>query len=151
MLNRVVLIGNITKDTELTTTSSGISLCRFDIAVNRPFDSNGERKVDYFNCTSWRGTAEAVAKYCKKGSKICVVGSVQTRTYEDNDGKKRTVYDIAVQEVEFLTAKSNAETAEFETKPTLSTNAPTTTQTNVFEAKKQPTLQFVEGDEDIPF
>jgi single-strand DNA-binding protein len=133
MTNKVFLIGNLTKDAELTTTSSGVSLCRFDIAVNRPFDSNGERKTDYFTCSSWRGTAEAVAKYCKKGHKICVIGSVQTRTYEDNEGRKRTVFDIAVQEVEFLTPKANVEADEPRT------------------IRSKPTLQAMDDDSDIPF
>ena len=149
-MNKVFLIGNLTKDAELTTTASGISLCRFDIAVNRPFDSNGERKVDYFNCSAWRGTAEAIAKYCKKGHKINVVGSVQTRTYEDNEGKKRMVYDIAVQEVEFLTAKSNAETGEFGARASSSTHSSAATQTSIFRQNK-PTLQAMDDDEDMPF
>lgn len=147
MLNKIVLIGNLTKDAELTTTASGVSLCRFDIAVNRPFDSNGERKTDYFSCSSWRGTAEAVARYCKKGHKICVVGSVQTRTYEDNDGKKRTVYDIAVQEVEFLTPKSNAETSEFETNQSTSAHSSSGSRSS----QNKPILQPMDDDSDIPF
>ena len=151
MLNKVFLIGNLTRDAELTTTPSGVSLCRFDLAVNRPFDSNGERKTDYFSCSAWRGTAEAVAKYCQKGHKICVVGSVQTRTYEDNEGRKRTVYDIAVQEVEFLTPKSNAETGEFGTSQSASTHSSTPTQTSIFKPKGRPTLQEMEDDGDIPF
>ena len=150
MTNKVFLIGNLTKDVELNTTPSGVSVCRFDIAVNRPFDSNGERKTDYFSCSSWRGTAEAVARYCKKGHKICVIGSVQTRTYEDNEGRKRTVYDIAVQEVEFLTPKANAETDEFGTNRSSSARSSTPTQTSVF-GKNRPTLQPMDDDSDIPF
>jgi single-strand DNA-binding protein len=145
MTNKVFLIGNLTRDVELTTTPSGVSLCKFDIAVNRPIDSNGERKTDFFSCASWRGTAEAVAKYCKKGHKICVVGSIQTRTYEDNDGKKRTVYDIAVQEVEFLTPKAYAETGDFEARQSSSTQGRT--------SQNKPSLQqmAMDDDDDIPF
>jgi single-strand DNA-binding protein len=122
-------------------------LCRFDIAVNRPFDSNGERKTDYFTCSAWRGTAEAIAKYCKKGHKICVIGSVQTRTYQDNEGKKRTIYDIAVQEVEFLTAKTSTETGEFGTNTSSSAHSSTDARTG----RNKPTLQPMDDDGDIPF
>ena len=141
MTNKVFLIGNLTKDPELTTTPSGNSLCRFDIAVNRPFDSNGERKADYFSCSAWRGTAEAIAKCCKKGYKICVIGSVQTRTYQDNDGKKRTVYDIAVQEVEFLTPKANNSVYD-------SVDGVSQKQ---FTPNGKPTLEAMDDDSDIPF
>ena len=146
MLNKVFLIGNLTKDPALSTTPSGNNLCRFDIAVNRQFDSNGERKVDYFSCSAWRGTAEAIARYCKKGHKICVIGSVQTRTYQDNEGKSRTVYDIAVQEVEFLTAKAT-ETGEFEARTSSSAHSSNGTQTS----RNKPILQPMDDDGDLPF
>ena len=150
MLNRCFFIGNLVRDPELKNTPSGVSLCRFDIGVSRPYNQDGERVTDFFECTAWRGTAESIVKYCKKGHKVCVVGSVQTRTYEDNDGKKRKVYDIAVQEVEFLTPKNNAETAEFEPRQTSSTNRSASTQTSVF-GRNKPTLQEMDDDSDIPF
>lgn len=109
-MNQVNLIGNLTKDPELTETSGGVKVCRFAIAVNRNYkDSNGERKTDYFNCVAWRGLGDTVAKYTKKGNKIRVTGSIETRTYEDSQGVKRTGVDIVAQDVEFLTAKSSAE------------------------------------------
>lgn len=126
MLNKVVLIGNLTKDVELKTTPSGISVCRFDLAVSRPANQDGERVTDFFDCTAWRGTAEAIAKYCKKGHKLAVTGSVQTRTYEDNNGVKRKVFDIIVQDVEFLTPKAES-------------------------SQSKPTLQPMDDDDGIPF
>lgn len=109
-MNQVNLIGNLTKDPELTETSGNVKICRFAIAVNRNYKgSDGERKTDYFNCVAWRGLAETVAKYTKKGNKIRVTGSIETRTYEDSQGVKRTGVDIVAQDVEFLTAKSTAE------------------------------------------
>ncbi len=150
MMNRVFLIGNMTDDVELKTTPSGISVCRFSIGVSRPANRDGERVTDFFECSAWRGTAESIAKYCKKGHKVCVVGSVQTRTYEDNQGIKRKVYDIAVQEVEFLTPKSNAETGEFEARRSSSAHSSTATQTSVF-GQNRPTLQPMDDDGDIPF
>lgn len=89
-MNKVILIGNLTRDPDYGETQSGISFCNFSIAVNRPYsDSNGERQTDFFNIKTWRGQADNCAKYLRKGSKVGVVGSLQTRTYEDNDGNKR--------------------------------------------------------------
>lgn len=150
MLNKVFLIGNLTKDPELSNTSSGVSVCRFSIGVARPANQDGERVTDFFECSAWRGTAEAIARYCKKGNKICVIGSVQTRTYEDNNGSKRKVYDISVQEVEFLTPKSNAETGEIGASQSSLAHSSTTKQTSVFDRNK-PSLQPMDDDDDIPF
>ena len=132
MLNKVFLIGNMTRDPELTTTPSGVSCCRFDLAVSRSYaDSNGERQTDFFPCTAWRGLGETISKYCKKGNKIAVVGSVQIRNYEDNKGNKRTTVDVIVNDCEFLTPKAEA----------VEEPAP----------KKKPTLQECDDDSDIPF
>lgn len=132
MTNKIVLIGNMTADAELKTTPSGVNVCRFSIGVSRAYNQDGERVTDFFECTAWRGIAETIAKYCKKGHKVCVIGSVQTRTYEDNNGNKRKVFDIIVKEVEFLTPKANAESEE----PRM---------------RSKPTLQAMDDDSDIPF
>lgn len=109
-MNKVILIGNLTRDPELNETASGVSVCRFSIAVNRAYtNGEGERQTDFFNCTAWRGVAENVAKYCKKGNKIAVTGSVQMRTWEDNDGNKHQGVDVIAQDVEFLTPKQDDE------------------------------------------
>lgn len=107
MLNKVILIGNLTKDPELSETSSGVKFCKFGIAVNRPFaNSDGEREVDFFNITTWRGQAETCARYLKKGKKVCIVGSLQNREYTDNNNVKRTATDVIASEIEFLSARS---------------------------------------------
>ena len=107
MLNKVILIGNLTKDPELSETSSGVKFCKFGIAVNRPFaNSDGEREVDFFNITTWRGQAETCARYLKKGKKVCIVGSLQNREYTDNNNVKRTATDVIASEIEFLSAWS---------------------------------------------
>lgn len=107
-MNRVILVGNLTKDPELTTTSSGISVCQFRIAVQRRFSNqNGERETDFFSVVVWRGQAESCAKYLKKGSKAGVIGSLQTRTYDAQDGTKRYVTEVVADEVEFLTSRSS--------------------------------------------
>lgn len=109
-MNQVNLIGNLTRDPELTETTTGIKVCRFSIAVNRNYKgSDGERKTDYFNCVAWRKLGETVAKYTKKGNKVRVTGSIETKTYEDSQGVKRTGVDIVAQDIEFLTSKTSAE------------------------------------------
>ena len=134
-MNKVYLIGNLTRDVELAQTPSGVEVARFSIAVSRQYqDSNGERQTDFFNCTAWRGLAETIAKYCKKGSKVAVCGSIQLRNYEDNQGIKRQAVDIIVQDCEFLTPKQEE----------LTENRKTST-------KSKPTLTPVEIDEDFPF
>ena len=105
-MNKVILVGNLTRDPELTETPSGVPVCRFAIAVSRDYAAaDGTREADFFNITVWRGRAENCGKYLKKGNKVAVVGSLQTRSYEDKDGVKRTVTDIIASEVEFLTPK----------------------------------------------
>ena len=109
-MNKVILIGNLTRDPDYGETQSGISFCNFSIAVNRPYnDSNGERQTDFFNIKTWRGQADNCAKYLRKGSKVGVVGSLQTRAYEDNDGNKRNVTEIVANEVEFLSSANKSD------------------------------------------
>ncbi len=106
-MNKVYLIGNLTRDPELAETSSGIKVCRFAIAVNRTYaGSDGNRETDFFNITVWRTQAENCGRYLKKGSKVAIVGSLQNRSYEDKEGVKRNVTDIIASEVEFLASRS---------------------------------------------
>ena len=114
-MNKVILVGNLTRDPELTETPTGVAVCRFSIAVSRDYaNREGNRETDFFNITVWRGRAEVCGKYLKKGNKVAVVGSLQTRSYEDKDGIKRNVTDIVASEVEFLTPKGNAIDSEEE-------------------------------------
>ena len=107
-MNKVFLIGNLTRDPELSTTNSGISVCRISIAVSRRFASpDGSRETDFFNVVAWRAIAENCAKYLKKGSKCAVSGMLQNRSYDANDGTKRTVTEIIADEVEFLSSKND--------------------------------------------
>ena len=109
-MNKVFLIGNLTRDPELTETQSGVKICRFSIAVSRSFTgADGERQTDFFNCVAWRGLAENVARYCRKGNKVAVSGSIETRNYEDSQGIKRTATDIVASDVEFLTPRSGSD------------------------------------------
>lgn len=117
-MNKVILIGNLTKDPELTTTQSGISVARFTIACQRKFkNANDEYESDFINCVAWRNNAEFIHKYFKKGNKIGVVGSIQTRTYDAEDGTKRYVTEVIVEENEFVQPKKNDGTQTEEPKP----------------------------------
>ena len=107
-MNKVIIIGNLTKDPEGTKTQSDISVCRLSVAVSRDYASaDGNRETDFFNVTVWRGQADNCVKYLKKGKKVAIVGNLQNRTYEDKDGVKRTVTEIIASEVELLTPKNN--------------------------------------------
>ena len=111
-MNKIYLIGNLTRDPEVSETSNGTALCRFSIAVNRNYtDEDGEKIADYFNITTWRGQAETCGKYLKKGSKVAIIGSLQNRSYEDKEGVKRIVTDIVASEVEFLSSGGSREFA----------------------------------------
>ena len=114
-MNKVIFIGNLTRDPESGTTQSGVAYCRFTIAVNRRFSRDNEQTADFFSITCWRGLAENCAKNLQKGRKVCVVGSLQTRQYDANDGSKRTAYDVVADEVEFLpsgAARSDGDTTQ---------------------------------------
>lgn len=120
-MNKAILCGRLTKDAELKTTSSGINYCNFIIAVDRKFkDANGNRQADFIACVAWRTTAEFISKYFKKGNRIAVVGSIQTRSYEDQSGNKHLVTEVIVDEAEFVESKAasgNGQTAKQSSEP----------------------------------
>ncbi len=106
MLNSVQLIGRFTRDPELRTTQSGISTCSFTIAVDRNFVRQGEeRKADFIGCVAWRQTAEFISRYFKKGNLIALEGSIQTRTWDDNEGKRHYVTEVVVDRTHFVESK----------------------------------------------
>ena len=106
--NRVILGGRLTADPELKTTGTGVSVTSFTIAVNRRFSGKNseEAQADFINCTAWRQQAELITRYFRKGSSICVVGSIQTRSWTDNNGAKRYATEVVVDEVNFVDSKS---------------------------------------------
>lgn len=139
-MNKVYLIGNLTRDPEMRSTQSGISVCNFSIAVNRRKDANGNQQADFFNIVAWRQLGELCGKFLMKGKKVAIVGSIQTRTYEDKGGKKCTAWDIIADEVEFLTPMGEA--------PGTGSTAP-----KAQEAEYEPMAQgYTQADdEDLPF
>ena len=107
-MNKVILIGRLTKDPEVRNTSSQATVCRFTLAVDRKFkDQNGQRQADFISCVAWRQTANFISTYFHKGSKIAIVGNIQTRSYDDQNGQKRYVTDVVVDEAEFVDSASN--------------------------------------------
>jgi single-strand DNA-binding protein len=135
-MNKVYLIGNLTRDPEVSETTGGVPYCRFSIAVNRNFtNADGNREADFFNIIVWRGQAEPCGRFLKKGSKVALVGSLQNRSYEDKDGVKRTVTDIVASEVEFLNTNRGEDEMQ-EVKPV---------------KKERLSLQPVDSDNDLPF
>ncbi|EHZ5925972.1 single-stranded DNA-binding protein [Listeria monocytogenes] len=108
MMNRVVLVGRLTKDPDLRYTPAGAAVATFTLAVNRPFkNGQGEQEADFINCVVWRKPAENVANFLKKGSMAGVDGRVQTRNYEDKDGKRVFVTEVVAESVQFLEPKNN--------------------------------------------
>lgn len=103
--NIVSLVGRLTKDVTLHYTPEGIAVANFILAVNRPFAKDGQQEADFVNVKVWRKPAENLANYCGKGSRISLVGSIQTRSYDGQDGKKNFVTEIVADNIQFLEAK----------------------------------------------
>ena len=104
-MNKIIITGNISRDIEKRETQNGKAVANFSIAVSRPFSE----ETDFFNVTIWGNQAENCAKYLKKGSKVGIVGTLQNRSYEANDGTKRTITEIVAEQVEFLSPKQAEE------------------------------------------
>lgn len=108
MMNRVVLVGRLTKDPELRYTPNGVPVATFTLAVNRTFtNQQGEREADFINCVIWRKPAENVANFLKKGSLAGVDGRIQTRSYEGQDGKRVYVTEVQAESVQFLEPRTS--------------------------------------------
>lgn len=106
-MNKLTIIGNLTKNPELRTTATGLSVCTFSVAVNRKRQQEGQPDADFFRVTAWRQLGEICAKYLDKGRKVCVVGPVSVNTYTGSDGKTRASMEVTAEDVEFLTPKDS--------------------------------------------
>ena len=111
MFNLVVLTGRLTADPELKTTPNGITVTTFSIAVSRNYGSGEDRQTDFINIVAWRKTAEFITKYFKKGSMIGIEGSIQTRRYQDKNGNNRTIFEVVVNNAQFVESKREGGTA----------------------------------------
>ena len=107
MLNNVVLIGRLTNDPELRYTPSGVAVCKFTLAVDRPFTNSGERETDFIPIVVWRRQAETCAEYLRKGNLCAVEGRIQTRSYENNEGRRVNVTEVVANNVRFLEPSRN--------------------------------------------
>lgn len=106
-MNKVELIGRLTKDAELKETQNEVKFCNFTLAVDRRFkDASGQRQTDFINCTAWRQTASFIAGHFKKGDRVAICGSIQTRSYED-DGTKRMAVEVIADEAEFVDSNNS--------------------------------------------
>ncbi len=140
-LNKVILAGRLTADVELRSTQNGKPVCGFTLAVNRRFGN--EQATDFITCQAWNKTAEFICNYFKKGSALCVVGNIQTRSWQDKDGNKRFATDVVVDEAMFVDGKNDADgSAPAEGK-----------QTYIPDAYAAPKGDFkpVAQDDDLPF
>lgn len=138
-MQRFIFTGNLTRDPESGTTSSGVSYCKFTVAVNRSFSK--EKEVDYFNVVTWRGTADSCSRNLIKGKKVCVIGRIQQRTYQTNSGENRTAYDVVADEVEFLSPSKSTENTEQSPKP----------KEEYRQQRIEDLPQVNSSDEDLPF
>ena len=150
-LNKVVLAGRITADPELKQTPSGVSVLRFTLAVNRRYSKNseqGEQQTDFITMVAWRQTAEFISKYFRKGSAICVTGSIQTRSWQDQQGQKRYATDVVIDEAMFVDSRNESSAAQgasyvpdaYNATPSYSSTAAVT-----------PNFEELNTDDDLPF
>lgn len=110
-MNKVILMGRLTRDPEMRQTPNGITVCSFSIAVNRRFAKEGQQQADFINCTAWRQQAEFICKYFQKGSMIAVVGQLQSRSWENQEGKRQYSTEVMVDEVYFTGSKNETHTS----------------------------------------
>ena len=114
-MNKLTIIGNLTRDPELRTTPNGVSVCDFTVAVNRRNrrDDQGQPEADFFRVSAWRERGELCAKYLAKGRKVCVIGPVSVRTYTGSDGATRASLEVTADEVEFLSSRNDGESGGY--------------------------------------
>lgn len=144
--NKVMIGGRLTADPENSQTTSGISVTRFSVAVNRRFAKDAsQQQTDFFNVTAWRATADFVSKYFKKGSSIFVIGTLQNRSWTDQNGQKRYATDIVAEEVSFVDSRSESSSSgqyvpdSYNAEPSFSGGA------------EAPKFEEIKGDDDLPF
>lgn len=162
-MNIVAIVGRLTADPELRQTPNGTNVCSFSVAVNRQFaDANGERQADFINCVAWRGTAEFITRYFRKGQNIGLHGAIQTRVYQDKDtGKNRTAFEVIISNAYFVESKGGNSQQQPQASPTIAYTAPAVQQSQQqsFEPQKQAKYatalddfsNIASDDGDLPF
>ena len=135
-LNKVILAGRLTADPELKMTTNQITVTSFSLAVDRKTSKEAEKKTDFINVVAWRHTADFITKYFRKGSPICIVGTIQTRSWEDQHGNKRYATEVVADEASFVESKSSSEQSSL---------MPNVTSQTI------PNFEEIPPDEDLPF
>lgn len=150
-MNKVILMGRLTKDPELRYTGNNTPVATFTLAVDRAFQNNGQREADFINTVIWNKQAEAVKKFLTKGSKIIVEGRIQTRNYDDKDGKKVYVTEVVADRFEFCESKGTKSTSEFDD----SYFGPTVEEAPTTNVSDEPYIDFGDSielsDDDVAF
>ena len=142
--NKVILIGNLTGDPELKQTQGGLSVCSFNIAVNRRFKTEGQQDVDFFSIVAWRQQAEFVTRYFKKGQAILICGQLQTRSYTDKQNNKRVAVEVVADEVSFVGNKESSGEAK--------NNDPTQPYVPTpYSTENSQNFEEIPADESLPF
>ncbi len=148
-MNKVFLMGRLAADPELRQSPSGVSVASFSIAVDRRFSGkDGQRQTDFIRCTAWRQTAEFICKYFKKGNMICVIGNIQNRSWDGQDGKKQYATDVIVEEAYFTGSKAETGSGNAGNYSRQQTNNGTAPDFDSFEA-----MGFIAdaSEDDLPF
>lgn len=136
-INKVIIGGRLTADVELKQTPNGLPVCAFSLAINRKVAKDQPQKADFIKCVAWRQTAEFISRYFNKGSSICVIGSIQTRTWKNDEGYARESVEVLVEEAMFVDSKSEAgnhDAPSFASQPEVA-----------------PKFEDLKTDEDLPF
>lgn len=142
--NKVILGGRLTANPEVKQTQTGVPVCSFSLAINRKYAKDGQQQeTDFINCTAWRNTAEFIGKYFKKGSSMCVVGSIQVRSWTDTSGQKRYATDIIVDEAMFVDSKNEYQGAQDAGAMPYVPDA--------YKVPDAPNYEQVDTDSDLPF
>jgi single-strand DNA-binding protein len=144
-MNKVILAGRLTHDPELKQTTTGTQVTSFNVAVNRRFAKEGEQSVDFLPVIAWRQTADFVCRYFKKGSSVCVVGTVQTRSWKDQNGNNRHATEIIADEVLFVDGKNDAQSQNASQNEYTQISVPNPPPQNV------PKFEELKTDDDLPF
>lgn len=127
-MNKVQLVGRLTKDPEIKATATQVNFCNFTVAVDRRFkDQNGQRQADFINCVAWRQTADFIGKYFRKGSKIAICGTIQTRKFNDQNGVTRYVTEVIAEEAEFVESLQPTQAQQAATAPQVAPDINTAT------------------------
>ena len=124
-MNKVILMGRLTRDPEIQNTANELSFTNFSIAVNRRFAKEGQQQADFINCTAWRKTAEFISNYFHKGSMIAVVGQLRSRSWDGQDGKKQYAMDVVVDEAYFTGSRAQTNTSNTFTQQTVNSTTET--------------------------